>query len=223
MTMCADGAISMGGTTVGRSINCELGLSGTAEISLDDADVRTISSNITDSGEISMDDFYGSFVFCDLGDSVCGGSYIGVICAAGSGYYLIFGPGASNQAWKTTQTDSGDGFDACDGYGNTYDFLANSSHPAGNWTATRTDNGFTDWYLPSTSELTEIFTNCACIGGLGSTPYWSSNEANVSRAVALYLETGFGNEGTFFSPIKTFSGNPGFPGNITRAIRRVPF
>jgi len=104
-----------------------------------------------------------------LGSSTCGGFYIGTICAVGSCYYLIVAPnsvGSATCQYKTTRTCSGVGCtgDALvDGFGNTYDHLDNTTHPAGNWTATRTIAGFTDWYLPSICELRSMYDNCGCL------------------------------------------------------------
>ena len=61
MTMVSSGPISLGGTAtsggLNQSINVELGLSGTAQISLNDAAVRTLLQKA--SGAISLSDAYG--------------------------------------------------------------------------------------------------------------------------------------------------------------------
>ena len=57
MALNASGPISLGGATTGESINLELGLSGTATITLNDAGVRTLGGKA--SGAISLNDFYG--------------------------------------------------------------------------------------------------------------------------------------------------------------------
>jgi len=152
-----------------------------------------------------------------LGESIVGGFYMGTICAAGSCYYLIMAPNATGCAscqWKTLNTDSGVGAEFCDGYGNTYDHLDNSSHPAGNWTATRSIGGFSDWYLPAICELGQLYTN------KGSSPagegfvndgYWSSTENNASNGCLHDL----GNGNVCYR-----TKNNTCP---VRAIRRVPF
>jgi len=50
--------MSMGGSAVDRSINCELGVPGTTQISLDDEDVRDLAGVPT--GTISIECFYGA-------------------------------------------------------------------------------------------------------------------------------------------------------------------
>lgn len=123
-----------------------------------------------------------------LGDSACGGIYMGAITAAGQCYALIVAPNATGCAccqWKTTRTASGGALSFVNGFGNTYLLLNNLDHPAGNWTATRSINGFSDWYLPAVDELKEIYNNGATgnnesVIGVGeaffSQRYWSSTE-----------------------------------------------
>jgi len=123
-----------------------------------------------------------------LGESGKGGFYMGTICAAGTCYYLIVAPNSSGCAccdWKTSNTSTSGTSDLCDGFDNTYNSLTNSSHPAGNWTATRTIDGFSDWYLPAIEELQVFYDNGAGAGSGDPLPsgedfetnrYWSSTE-----------------------------------------------
>lgn len=215
MALVLSGALSMGGSTADRSINCELGLSGTAQISLNDAAVRGLAG--VPSGAISIDDFYGASAGpSTFGEVFEGGYYMGTICAAGSCYYLTMAPNATGCAccaWKTADTCSSVGDDQVNGFGNTYDHLANASHPAGNFTATRSINGFTDWYLPAKCELYQLYTNQGCSpAGQGFTQigYWTSTEQVFDRACLVNMVNGF----------------LGISGKTTsrplRAIRRVP-
>jgi len=159
-----------------------------------------------------------------LGESICGGFYMGTIgISDGSCYYLIMAPNATGCAkcgWKSTNTDSADTKEDFDGYGETYDHLTAASpgtHRAGNWTATRSIDGFSDWYLPAICELGQLYQNCACapVGeGFDSTAaggYWSSTEANSTTATCLRFDTG-GTQGNFKITFRN-----------VRAIRRVPF
>jgi len=155
-----------------------------------------------------------------LGESIFGGFYMGTICAAGSCYYLIMAPNATGCAccqWKTTRTDSGVGAELCDGYGNTYDHLANATHPAGNWTATRSIGGFSDWYLPATCELNQLYTNKGSSPageGFATGRYWSSTEDGAIPAGAACVQL-FSN-GNIYCSIKNGT-------DRVRAIRRVAF
>lgn len=56
MTLASSGSMSFGGSTIGRSINYELGRSVTATLDLDDSDARTLANAL--SGNISVSDFY---------------------------------------------------------------------------------------------------------------------------------------------------------------------
>jgi hypothetical protein len=64
MALLTSGAISLGGTTTGRSVNIELGRSGTATISMNEAAVRSLAGRA--SGAISMNNFYGKTAFTPL-------------------------------------------------------------------------------------------------------------------------------------------------------------
>ncbi len=58
MTLATSGAISLGGSTATRSINLELGQSATAQVSMNDTNVRTLAG--VSSGAIVMPtNFYG--------------------------------------------------------------------------------------------------------------------------------------------------------------------
>lgn len=57
MALNPSGVMSIGGTTVGASINLELNLSATANSSIGQADFRTLAA--VPSGQISLSDFYG--------------------------------------------------------------------------------------------------------------------------------------------------------------------
>ena len=58
MTLAATGAMSLGGPTVGRSVNLELNLSGTAAITMNDFSPRILAEKNTNRSQISMSDFY---------------------------------------------------------------------------------------------------------------------------------------------------------------------
>ena len=156
-----------------------------------------------------------------LGQSYGGGFYIGTICAASTCYYLIVAPNATGCAvcqWKTTRTTTAGTTSLVDGYSNTYGPMDNAEHPAGNWTATRTINGFSDWYLPAKDELNVLYvndggaTNTTLPAGEGFVAvfYWSSTESSATNA--CFQNFSDGNQGNNF---KTFSLR-------IRAVRREP-
>jgi hypothetical protein len=152
-----------------------------------------------------------------LGQSYEGGFYTGVInIGGGVCYYLLIAPNASGCAccqWKTTRTTTS-GTDSCvNGYTNTYGPMDNATHPAGNWTATRSISGFSDWYLPARDELNIMYTNKGSMPvgeGFASAGYWSSTEFNVYGACFQLLGNGS-------------SGSANKTGNYrVRAVRRSP-
>lgn len=158
----------------------------------------------------------------DLGFPSCGGFYMGAICAAGSCYYLIMAPNSTGCAaciWRTAYFCSATTGENFDGYGNTYDSLANPSccavHPAGNWTATRSIGGFSDWYLPALCELEQLCINRACAPageGFPTARYWSSTECNATFVFSFVVVNG-----SFDALADKLDANK------VRAIRREPF
>ena len=164
-----------------------------------------------------------SFAPETLGESYEGGFYMGTISAAGSTYYLIVAPNSSGCAccdWKTSETSTSGTASTIDGFNNTYNSLTNSTHPAGNWTATRTIGGFSDWYLPAIEELQVFYDNGGGNGAGDPLPsgedfdtnlYWSSTESNTTFACSFRFDSG--NQRS--SVAKTDSGR-------VRAVRREP-
>lgn len=79
------------------------------------------------------------------------------------------------------------------------------------------DGGFTDWYLPSRDELMELYNHKDIIsatsiskGGLplSNSYYWSSSQASLENAYAIYF-----NDGTVVAKTKAFTEN-------VRAVRK---
>lgn len=219
MALCPSGAMSLGGSDATRSVACELGLGGTTQICMDQTEVRTLAGQTGAGTAICMCDFYGkSSGPPALGGAYGGGYYFGSV-ASPANYYIIIAPNATGCAqcsWKTTLDASPNTASCTDGYANTYDGMANALHPAGNWTATRSIGGFSDWYLPARDELNLIWTNrlSAPAGEtMSDTCFWSSTEYNASCACR---QTFFGT-GSIGANCKNF-----FAGRV-RAIRRIPF
>ncbi len=199
MAIVASGEISLGvNATTTRSVACELTLGGTTQICMDQAAVRTLAARTGAGSAICMCNFYGkTFVPCPpaLGGSYQGGYYFGAV-ASPANYYIIIAPNASGCAccqWKTSNTSSPSTGSTTDGYANTYDGLANADHPAGNWTATRSIGGFSDWYLPARDELNLLYTNksSAPAGeGFAAVSFWSSTDVNAAYACVQFFTSG---------------------------------
>jgi len=50
--------------------------------------------------------------------------------------------------------------------------------------------GFSDWYLPSKDEMTQLFSNRIAIGGFNTNFYWTSSESGAGVAVSFYFFNG---------------------------------
>lgn len=216
MALESSGAMSLGGSTVGRSVNCELGFSGTAQICMNQTDVRDLVG--ISSGTISFSNFYGASAGPGIGDNLCGGYYTGTITVGAQEYCLIVAPNSTGCAscQGATACVSSGATDTNDGYNNTYSFLNSSTYPAANYTATRSIGGFSDWYTPACNEMNQMYTyKNSMPGGQGyssgffSGTYWSSTENYANRIWGRE----FGN-GSWFVMTKSFT----LP---VRAIRRT--
>ena len=214
MAICASGEIALGGSTAGRSVNLELGRSASAAICMNETGVRTLAG--VPSGAISMNCFYGkSRGPTTLGKVFEGGYNTGVVdIGGGVCYYMLLSPNATGCTicqWKTTRTSTAGTCSTVNGYLNTYGAMQNATHPAGNWTATRSINGYSDWYLPAISETGTMYTNKGSMPsgeGFASSNYWSSTEYTTSCACYRIFSSG----GASYS-FKTFT-------NRVRALRR---
>lgn len=229
MTIVASGEISLGGNaTATRSVACELFRSGTAAICMDESAVRTLAARTTAASAICMNDFYSkSNAPTALGQSFAGGYYLGTVTSPAN-YYLIVAPNATGCAgcqWKTTNTASGPCNNATcncnNGYWSTFTYLNNTAHPMGNFTATRSIGGFTDWYLPARNELNVLYTNKSSLPTgqkFSDFDYWSSSERSpVGVSFPIYGFTQYFGTGFQGFTTKTTFGVKG------RAVRRIPF
>jgi hypothetical protein len=93
--------------------------------------------------------------------------------------------GVTSWGCSGTPITGADGQGIGDGLQNTIDIVNGCSTVgiAARLCADSTVNGYTDWYLPSTAEVDQMFTKRFVIGGFWNTqPYWSSTEANSISA-----------------------------------------
>ena len=101
-----------------------------------------------------------------IGDFYEGGYFAGYISHTANGnatHGLIVAPKASGSSesqlqWKTTNTTTFGTSSEYDGAANTAN-MANSEHPAANYCAGLTINGYSDWYLPALYELEIAYYN----------------------------------------------------------------
>ena len=91
MALNGSGPISLGGSTSGQSVNLELGQSATAQISFNDANVRTLTGTSANTALIMPTNFYGKSYALDTQTvtvgtySVKGIVYYGYLSATSTG------------------------------------------------------------------------------------------------------------------------------------------
>jgi len=159
-----------------------------------------------------------------LGQSFCGGFYMGRISAAGTTYNLIVSPksggATSGRQWLFTNNYTGPDLSDVDGYANTYNEMTSFSFRAGNFASGRNINGFSDWYLPAIDEIFVIYNNGAGPNSSGdplptgedfnAAEYWSSTDFSDARSCVFDFSS---NQGSFEEMTD---------GYCVRAIRREP-
>lgn len=140
----------------------------------------------------SMSQFYGqSNPPTAYGQVYCGGYYVGTVKSCDPNrvwtgtYYIVLSPIASGQATCTFATGCwaipigvnntiyNDGY-----YSTRVSPLTGSSYPAAYWTATRTINGYSDWYLGSSNEMSYVYySNCYVPAGqqMCNEEYWTAS------------------------------------------------
>lgn len=114
MPLNSSGPISLGGSTSGQSINLELGQSATAQVSMNDTNVRTLAG--VASGAIIMPtNFYGksaatvNFVDASVFASSGGGASAGYrVGSNGFAYEFINGTSTALYQWVTPTSAVGD-------------------------------------------------------------------------------------------------------------------
>ncbi len=174
------------------------GITRTLEISdITVADGATVSVKIENSGisgspqtavvyrllTIGMDYLGGkiAYFFVSGDTGYVPGETHGLIAAAADQALMI--PWAINtNSLGTTSTDIGTGS------ANTNAIVEQSdpSHSgltsyAAGVCAVNEGNGYTDWYLPSKSELSKLFDNRVAVGGFAAYSYWSSSECSAGN------------------------------------------
>lgn len=106
MTLNSSGPISLGGSTAGQSVNLELGQSATAQISFNDAAVRTLTGTSSGSALVMPTNFYGkSSVVISVTDQTIS-DFTGGARSASTGYRLTSGgqaDGLVNVTWSNLE------------------------------------------------------------------------------------------------------------------------
>ena len=116
-------------------------------------------------------------VLPSVGDSVGGGVVFKVV---GSKVYVSAEADLSDYEWGCAGVDisGADGTAIGTGEQNTLDIIAGcaDTDSAAYMCNNATINSYSDWYLPSKDELSEMYTNRVAIGGFSTYKYWSSSE-----------------------------------------------
>jgi hypothetical protein len=111
-------------------------------------------------------------------------------------YYLVCSPDQyeSTLCWKTSDTSTSNTDSSTNGKANTAAMVSVgiSLHPAGQYCVNYTAGGYNDWYLPSYSELSDLFDQRTVLENAGadnfiSGYYWSSTQNDTQRAYIVTL------------------------------------
>jgi hypothetical protein len=132
--------------------------------------------------------------------------------------YLEVAPAASEavRTWSSNGYTAVTGADAT-GIGTGYQNTVDIKNQTGNVAATSaavyafeySNNGKTDWHLPSKDELNQLYLQQAIVGGLLAEIYWSSSEDSASTAwdqnfySGEQIEDGKGND-VWVRPVRAF-------------------
>lgn len=140
-------------------------------------------------------------VLPEIGAAFQGGYYAGLISYTADGvatHALIVAPaasgynGGSTMQWKTSDTSTAGTSSLYDGAANTAN-MTNASHPAANYCAGLTIDGYSDWYLPAIYELEIAYYNLK--------PTTDSN--NTSYGINAYAVPARGSNYTAGDPAQT--------------------
>lgn len=174
MTLNASGPISLGGSTAGQSINLELGQSATAQVSLNDTNVRTLAG--VASGAIVMPtDFYGKSAavvnFTDVNVFASGpsGQSAGYrIDVNGFDYQVVNGTDTLLSQWASPTSISSN-----------YEVLASlisgtvSFGTIGSWVATSTSPLWTRARPTPGTSIVELAMEVRAIGSTTTLVFWT--------------------------------------------------
>lgn len=114
--------------------------------------------------------------------------------------YLVVSTDEGDGAWGNKGTDIAGADDMYNGVQNTADLDNATGSPAASWCKTYSAGGFSDWFLPSTNQLQQLYVSKNVINvslrnisktELGEDAYWSSTEGGANNAHATYFDTGY--------------------------------
>lgn len=134
------------------------------------------------------------------GTPTSGGYFVGIATFSDGDYALIDAGKASEveRIWKTSDTNTSGTNSVTDGLANS-NAMNTTAHPAARYCRQYTGGGFSDWYLPSKSELLLEYLNLRSEvtdfqpGGpnaFENAVYWSSTQASDTQAWRQTFATG---------------------------------
>lgn len=137
-----------------------------------------------------------------IGDSALGGKIAYILQSGDPGYIVGEQHGlvatvsdvSTSAAWGCAgvEISGADGQAIGDGNQNTIDIMAGCATAgiAARLCGDLSQGGYSDWYLPSLDELTQLYNNRVAIGGFASDTYWSSSEFTDNNALTKNFSTG---------------------------------
>jgi hypothetical protein len=127
-----------------------------------------------------------AYVFVAGDPGYIAGQYHGLITTAAD-----LSAGVQWGCWGSALAGA-DGLALGTGNQNTIDIAANCADVgiAAKLCADFSQNGYSDWFLPSRDELVKMYNNQATIGGFSAVEYWTSSEATSQRAYVVSFATG---------------------------------
>ena len=211
------------GTTPTISIGQDVSTGATPSFNRVFADITgDVTGTVSDVSNHQINDLNDVVTVLEIGDTgPAGGKIFITPNTAGNttGKYFEAAPYGSSviRPWATNvnnnQTTAVLGADATaigTGEQNTIDIVAQSGNVAATCAAAYasdyTYGGFSDWFLPSRNELTELYTHRESIGGFVADNYWSSSENFSFTAWFRSFDTGIENHGN--KDISTASNPP---------------
>ena len=165
---------------------------------------ESLSLALLDTRVTALISAYATAIGLAVGDTGPGG---GIVFYVSGNTYYEFAPNQGGRTWSTggNQTLSVTGADGTaigTGYQNTLDIIAQSGNVSGSCAAVLarnyTNNGFSDWFLPSKDEAIEMASTRAITGfSNGGNLTWTSSESASNRAWLLWDN---------YTPTESFSG-----------------
>lgn len=187
MALNSSGPISLGGSTAGQSVNLELGQSATAQISFNDADVRSLTGTSSGTALIMPTNFYGKSAGLESHTVVTGTVGSALNENLERGYSLPDGYGSISPTTSAIYSSATVRKVAYVQNGPPYAYVLQIG-------ATVSNSGWTTMTIAGTKALTRTSATFSTAGGI-STWTWTTTDTGSTQA--------FGTAGTNVSVVFT--------------------